>query len=219
MQDHEDQAWRKRAWRKAGVDLWMIYTTRMIDVGLKEWDAVCQLMGQGRWHVVLRKGGIHEIDGPGRFVLEHPRFVLFPSWLHQKPELLRDEHRAHVKIIGSGVEPAQLTLTHIGLVPAGCIRRVQQREQLDLLRDLHGWTQAQVDMRWNYKPENPMYVLALRVYRLTTPKTIANTHAYGGCRSWVPLSPTDAVDDTQAIPVVSNEVFVKVVQRLEGLST
>ncbi len=189
----------------------------MIDVGLKEWDTVCQLMGQGRWHVVLRKGGIHEIDGPGRFVLEHNRFALFPSWLHQKPELLRYELREHVNIANSGVEPTRLTLTHIGEVPTGCICRVYKREQLDALRDLHGWNDEQVNMRWNYKPENPMYVLALRVYRLTTPKTIANTPAYGGCRSWVPLSSSDAVDDQGAKPVVSDEVFAQVVLRLGQL--
>ncbi|NJL30910.1 MAG: DUF1802 family protein [Phycisphaerales bacterium] len=154
----------------------------MIDVGLKEWASVCQCMGQGQWHVLFRKGGIHEIDGPGRFVLEHPRFVLFPSWLHQKPELLRSEHRS--LITGSGVEPTQIPLTLMGEVPAGCIRQIRQRAKLDELHDLHGWTDEQLDMRWQYKPENPLYVLLLRVYRLSTPKTIMNNPAYGGCRSW-----------------------------------
>ena len=44
-----------------------------------------------------------------------------------------------------------------------------------------------IDYRFNYKPENPLYLLLVRAYRLHEPVVIENTPAYAGCKSWVPL--------------------------------
>jgi hypothetical protein len=57
-------------------------------------------------------------------------------------------------------------------------------------------------MRFNYRPENPLYLLLVRAYRLHAPVTIDNTPAYAGCKSWVPLDQPIATGD--AIPAMDD---------------
>jgi hypothetical protein len=182
----------------------------MLDIALKEWAVVCDLLLDGRLALLLRKGGIHESGGPGVFELEHPRFLLYPTWAHQKPEMVKPEFRAGVVV---QAEPG--TVTVAGLAEVGRIWPVKDRAAFDLLNGLHCWTSEQIDMRFNYKPEHPLYLMAVRAYWLQRPRTLANTAAYGGCRSWVPLSPADAVDDVGAVPVLADTAFAAVVARVE----
>jgi hypothetical protein len=181
----------------------------MLDIALKEWAVVCDLLLEGRLAILLRKGGIHESGGPGAFELEYPRFLLYPTWAHQKPEMIQVPFRGRVQIQG---EPGAVTLS--GFAQVARIWRVKDRAALDGLADLHCWTAAQIDMRVNYKPQNPLYLMVLRAYRLAQPKIVANTAAYGGCRSWVPLAPADAVDETGAAPVLDDAAFATLVGRI-----
>ena len=183
----------------------------MIDIGLKEWATVCELLAEGRLALLIRKGGIHESGGPGVFGLEHPRFLLFPSWLHQKPEMIKESERSRVTVFGA--EPSQITFHAVG--EAAKIWRLRDRASFDLLDDLHCWTAAQIDMRFSYKPQNPLYLLAVRVSRLAAPRTVANHAEYAGCKSWVPLRPSDSVDDAGASPVLSDGAFGAIVERVD----
>lgn len=182
----------------------------MLDTGLKEWAVVCDLLLAGRFCLLLRKGGIHEDRGPGVFTLEYPRFVLFPAWSHQQPDMLKAECRAGVV---PGDEPAEITLR--GCAVAARIWQVTSREAFDQLDDLHPWSPAQIDMRFNYKPERPLYLLALRAARLREPRTIRNHAQYTGCRSWVPLREGDQVDDAGAMPTMDDATFDSVIARVE----
>jgi hypothetical protein len=183
----------------------------MLDIALKEWAIVCDLLLEGKLTILLRKGGIHESGGPGVFELEHPRFLLFPSWAHQKPEMTKPEYRERTQVLA---EPPTITFRGVGEVAR--IWQVRERAALDSLQDLHCWTPAQIDMRFNYKPQNPLYLMAVRARRLAEPKTVRNTNAYGGCKSWVPLGPGDAVDDAGAVPVVDERAFAGIVGRVEA---
>lgn len=187
----------------------------MLDTALKEWSIICDLLLTGRQTILLRKGGIHESAGPGRFELEFDRFLLFPSWLHQTPQGVKEEFRGQVTHFGH--EPPEITFQGLGEV--GGIWPVPSRAAFGQLDDLHGWSSAQVDMRFSYKPQNPLYLVAVRTYRLVQPHTISNSSAYGGCRSWVPLIPGDAVDDAGAGPVLDDAVFAAVVRRISDAMT
>ncbi len=182
----------------------------MLSVALKEWAVVTELMLEGSLTLLLRKGGIHESGGPGVFELEYERFLLFPSWLHQKPEMVKPAFRNRVTTYGQ--EPETITFAAWG--EAARIWRVPSREAFDQLDDLHPWMPAQIDMRFSYRPENPIYLMAVRVHRLPTPKSIANAPAYGGCRSWVPLAPADEVDESNSQPVMDQASFDVLLSRV-----
>lgn len=182
----------------------------MIDVALKEWSIVCDLLVEGELALLLRKGGIHEDEGPGEFRLRHDRFALFPAWEHQKPEMIKPPLRDRVRVLE---EPAEVTIR--GWAEVGRIWQVPSRPALEQLDDLHCWTPAHLDMRFNYKPDHPLYLVAVRAHRLPELKTVVNDWSYGGCKSWVPLKEHDAIDEAASEPAMSDEAFERITRRVE----
>jgi len=182
----------------------------MIHVALKEWKVVCDLLAAGELALLLRKGGIHEDAGAGCFRLEHERFALFPSWLHQKSAMMKAAYRGRVE---ARAEPAEVTLETMG--EAARVWAVPSRAAFDALEDLHCWSGEQIDMRFDYKPQKPLYLIAVRASRLATPKTVVNHWSYGGCKSWAPLREGDAVDDAGATPALSDGQFEAIVRRVD----
>ncbi len=102
-------------------------------------------------------------------------------------------------------EPDQINLT--AAVQITDIIPMHSRAVMDALDAHHIWTPALIDMRFNYRPENPLYLLLVRAYKLPTPITIQNTPAYAGCKSWVPLE--KAVNVGAAIPALIDSEYEK----------
>jgi hypothetical protein len=171
-----------------------------LDVALKEWATVISALESGRQILLLRKGGILEQSNKNRFAITHNEFLFFPTYLHQSRGELKPE--AHARLQPATAEPAQVRITAAGVVTD--IIKVESREQIDRLNNEHIWTSSLIDMRFNYKPQNPLYLVLVRAYRLREPVTLDNTPAYAGCKSWVPLErpiatsdATPALDDAQ----------------------
>jgi len=168
-----------------------------LQVALKEWNVVCQAMDTGRQIVLLRKGGIQE--AAGGFSLEHPHFLFFPTFLHQNPQMLKPSVAAGIE--ARAQEPASVTISLAGEVTD--ILPVKNREQMKRIDAEHIWSDALIDMRFNYRPWNPLYLLLVRAYRLSRPVEVVNTAAYAGCKSWVPLE--TAIKCEGAIPVCPDD--------------
>jgi hypothetical protein len=180
-------------------------------MALKEWAVICDALLAGDQTILLRKGGIEETDGPGRFRLATPRFALFPAWLHQRPERIKPNWRDRVQLFDR--EPTELTIQGIGV--AEQIWQVPSRAALAALGDLHVWTTVQLDIRWNYKPHQPLYLIAVRAFRLSEPKTITNNPTYAGCKSWVELAPSDTIDNSFSTAVVNEQAIAANVAQIE----
>jgi len=160
---------------------------------------VCDALGSGDQMLLLRKGGIYE--AAGEFEVEHREFLLFPTCLHQNTAMLKEPWRSNVR--PQTTEPAQVTLALAAVVTD--ILQLQSREQMDILEQEHIWTAPLLDMRFNYRPENPLYLLLIRTYHLSHPQAIENTPAYAGCKSWVPLG--FEVPLGQIEPVLTDQIF------------
>ena len=167
-----------------------------LQVGLKEWATVCHALEGGRQVLLLRKGGIYE--AAGEFEVENREFLLFPTYLHQNLKMLKDE--AHVGFEPHAAEPQQVTVSAAAVVTD--IVQVRSRAQVDAIDAEHVWTAPLIDMRFNYRPANPLYLLLVRAYRLREPVTVENTPAYAGCKSWVPLERPIPTGD--ALPVLDD---------------
>lgn len=163
-------------------------------VGLKEWDSVCQALLQGRQILLLRKGGIHESGG--EFELEFRRFLLFPTFLHQVRSMLKPDAQDLFKFSGS--EPSTIRIE--GFADVTDIIPVQYEHQIHALDLYHIWTAPFLHKRLEYRPENPLYFLLVKAYRLPQPATLENHPRYGGCKSWVGLLKTINVQN--ATPVL-----------------
>jgi hypothetical protein len=172
-----------------------------LQVALKEWASVCGALSQGRQIILLRKGGIYE--SAREFEIEHRQFLLFPTYLHQNAAMLKDEERANLVKLSS--EPAKIEISLAGDITD--IIPMTNRATMDALNDEHIWTSPLIDMRFNYRPENPLYLMLVRIYRLTTLITIENTPAYAGCKSWVPLE--HPIKTTNATPVLTDTEYAQ----------
>ena len=170
-----------------------------LDVGLKEWATVVYALSVGRQVVLLRKGGILEQSVKNRFSITHDRFVLFPTHLHQT----RSQLKAEVPFEPAAAEPDAVRLSVAGVVTD--IVRVRDRPQIDRLDDSHVWTSALLDVRFNYKPQNPLYLVLVRAYRLAAETVLPNTPAFAGCKSWVPLG--RPVDTADAVPALDDAAY------------
>src|SRR4051794_34649044 len=151
-----------------------------LSVALKEWHTVCLALASGRQIILLRKGGISEQAGECH--VEHRRFVLFPTFLHQNKNMLKPEALGDYQPLAA--EPAQVTIELAAEVTD--VLQLANRVQMDALDEEHIWAAPLIDMRFNYRPQNPLYLMILRACRLAQPVTIENSPAYAGCKSWVP---------------------------------
>ena len=177
-----------------------------VDTALKEWQVVCDLLGEGGQILLLRKGGIQE--GQNRFEIAHRAFALLPTRLHQDPAMLKPAFQG--RIDGGAAEPAAFGLTHAGYITD--ILAVHDRDQMDRLDHLHCWAEPYLDMRFNYRPERPLYLLLVRAYRLREPFTLRNTYEVAGCRSWVPLPAPLGI----AEPVLDDGRFERLVDEIKS---
>jgi hypothetical protein len=185
-----------------------------LQIALKEWATVCLALETGRQVLLLRKGGIYE--AAGEFELENPQFLLFPTYLHQNAKMLKEDAREGLEHRDD--EPRQVRLSAAGVVTD--ILQLTSRAQMDALDDEHVWAPPLIDMRFSYRPENPLYLLLVRTYRLHRPELTENTPAYAGCKSWVPLE--QPVPTGAALPVLDDVKYEfrrrSILERLRSVS-
>ena len=141
-------------------------------------------LGRGEQAMIIRKGGIHRDDRDFRLV--HPEFLLFPTYLHQKPELVKPRQRDALRKTQSEDDVG-------GLVELGYFCQVAERFEirdevaLDRLSEFHIWTRDYARKRLHWRPKQPLTVAVLRVYELQQPQALPVLDEYSGCKSWVEL--------------------------------
>ena len=154
------------------------------DLALKEWAVAVRALGRGEQAIIIRKGGIHRDDRDFRLV--HPEFLLFPTYLHQKGELVKSNQR-------DALRKTQTEDDVAGLVELGYFCQVADRFELrdeaalDRLSDFHIWTDDYARKRLHWRPKQPLTVAILRVYELQQPQALPVLDEYSGCKSWVEL--------------------------------
>jgi hypothetical protein len=181
----------------------------MLSIAFKEWAVICRALAEGRQSLILRKGGIAEVGG--RFRPEHDRFLLYPTFFHEqhrtgiKPELLPLLDAAEADRPPAG----RLRFTHLAAVSS--VSHVTDLEKALALDSLHGWTADTVRQRFAYRTPG-LFVLPVRVYRLTAPAEVVERPEYAGCKTWVELD--TPVNTDGATPVLSDEAFAEYSRRV-----
>ena len=171
-------------------------------VALKEWAVAVRELAAGRQVVLLRKGGIRE---PGKeFRVVHPEFLLFPTYEHQREELIKPEYHASLRqLLAEAPRSDTVTMAYLARV-AEAIEVTDQR-QVDALAPHHLWTNDYAQKRLHWKPRKPLHVLLVRLYRLERPHRVPVLPEYAGCTSWVELA--EPVPLGALTPVLDDEAF------------
>lgn len=172
-----------------------------ISHALKEWNVAIEALLRGETILLLRKGGIRESGG--KFAIAHNPTLLYPTYEHQKPELLKEPYGGMVKPVDSGWHPESITI-HAWATITETVQ-VSEAEAVEALLPFHIWNETFVHDRLQWKPKLPLAVLFLRVYRLTESLTLPYDPAYGGCKSWIDLA--QAVDLENSLPALSDRDY------------
>jgi hypothetical protein len=64
---------------------------------LKEWAVAVKALDEGKQIILLRKERIHEENK--RFRVENDRFLLYPTYEHQRKKLIKEEFRNNLKML------------------------------------------------------------------------------------------------------------------------
>ncbi len=180
------------------------------DRALKEWALACKTLQEGRQLLLIRKGGLREEEG--RFVPRYPEFFLFPTFEHQRAELLQDRYKSEFEALSLPSDPRQVVITSYAVVTD--VFQACSEEQVMAACEEHIWNAEYVRQRFDFNPYDPLTLLVLRVYVLPQPSVLPFLKAYEGCRSWITLE--KALSTEGAVPALSDTEFER---RREALRT
>ncbi len=180
-------------------------------IALKEWAVTVQALAQGEQILLLRKGGIHESSKDFRVL--HPEFLLYPTYEHQKVELLQPAYQPALEaLLEQPRDPGEITFTHFARMEEAL--ELLDQGKVDDLEPHYIWTTAYAQSRLRWKPTLPLSVMLLRVYRLETPVTVPWLPEYSGCTSWVEDLVEVPLGNME--PVMSDEEFRRRVDEVKG---
>ncbi len=173
---------------------------------LKEWAVAIKALDEGKQVLLLRKGGIREKE----FKIEHEEFLLYPTFEHQKAELLKPEYHQDLleTLAPWGGQPPQkapssVTFTHLAQVRE--VIEITGPEKLTALSRHHIWTDNYAEQRLHWRPRKPLEIVLVLAHRLEHP-VVAPVHPhYYGCKSWVDLD--DGIPLGAMAPVISESEF------------
>ncbi len=156
-------------------------------IALKEWAVACNALRDGTQIVILRKGGIHRDDRNfSDTFADHPEFLLFPTYEHQSPELVKPQyHRELERSLAEDDVPGLATLS--AFVQVTDRIQVEEAGELEGISEFHIWSDDYVQKRLEWRPRQPLTVALVRVYPLLQPQALPLLDEYAGCKSWVEL--------------------------------
>ena len=178
---------------------------------LKEWFVAINALESGKTIMLLRKGGIHEKNG--RFQVAHEQVLLYPTYEHQQPFLLKSEYANLVCPVTSGWHPETVRIGSWAAITD--ILPISEESTVNALLPFHIWNEHFISDRLKWKPRQPLYILLLRTYKLPQVQEIPYLSQYGGCKSWIDLA--QPLDIQGATPVLSDSDYSEIVQEIRTI--
>ncbi len=178
----------------------------------KEWDISCKALREGRQSLLVRKGGILEVNGG--FHIEDREFWLMPTFDHQNTSLLQSAFAEELQRSGRA-NPDPNSVVIQGYAEVDSIYVATEEAQVNALSNLMIWNAQYVKMRFDYNPYEPLYLILLRAYSLPEPIKIPQSPGYGGCRSWITLD--QSLSTGELYPALSADALAAQRREIESI--
>ncbi|MGP0069227.1 MAG: DUF1802 family protein [Isosphaeraceae bacterium] len=188
----------------------MIPQTGTCAVAFKEWSGVCDALTEGRQSIILRKGGIREGSGPGRFVPEYDEFWLYPTGVHQAQQGLR----TRPFVVPPPHHGPDGSLAIRALARVAMIGYLDDESKLSELEPFHVLTEETVRKRYHYRTPG-LWILVARIWRRANAFAIMEAVDHAGCKTWVPLDA--ALSTSDLTPAVDDESWSERLQQLGSI--
>ena len=171
----------------------------------KEWAVIVRALLAGEQILDVRKGGLRE-DGR-HFAVRTPRCWLYPTVEHQREDLLKRAYRRWIRETEAAAPPPDRVRID-GWAEIVAATTVTDPDELARLDSKLIWTLDYASSRLSWKRRDPLWVLALRAYRLSEPLVVPFEPDYRGCTSWVDVHGLpDDPSSLPAEPALSEESF------------
>ncbi|MGZ0052525.1 DUF1802 family protein [Brevibacillus gelatini] len=174
-------------------------------LSLKEWAVAVKALGEGEQMITIRKGGLYEETR--EFRLENNLFYLYPTYEHQKRDMVKPEyhHLLDATLAGWSSEQKTVAIEYFAEVTDDV--ELMDEARLRALSPHHIWTDNFADVRLHWKKKQPLHILFVRTYRLAQPAIIPIEAAYQGCKSWHDL--LVEVPRSAFAPVLTDEEYAQ----------
>jgi len=151
---------------------------------LKEWATVVSALENGDQTVLLRKGGI--LDVVSGFRIESKKFTLFPTQEHQEHNHIKPQFHKYLEQVKLNLPKNGFNrITSYAEVLAEA--DILSEEIIKKLSSFHIWSDSYINERRNWKPDNPMKAIFLKVYKIPEFNTPLKSE-YQGCKSWININ-------------------------------
>ena len=188
-----------------------IITDKNTNHALKEWAVAVNALKQGKTIMLLRKGGISEENN--RFKVAYDQVLLYPTYEHQQPQLLKPEYANQVTPVASGWHTENISIDSWAEITN--IFQVSDEQTVSALLPYHIWNEQFVSDRLKWKPRQPLFLLLLRAYQLAQPQVISYRQEYGGCKSWINLLEPISIQDKT--PILTKEEYMQQVAEIRQI--
>src|ERR1700750_2927369 len=200
-------------------------------IAFKEWAVTVRALAEGEQLLTLRKGGIREPEK--HFKLDYERFFLYPTFDHQRSDLVRESHRPELsRALEEGVwsdgepHPQALNRGEVLTQPDRVRIRawaevadhftITDRRALDALSPFYVWTTDYAEKRLAWKRRHPLHVILLRTYRIPRPVRGRVRDESAAARSWLEITRDLPFEGT---PVLSDEEFGRAHEEIASIAS
>lgn len=184
-------------------------------IALKEWAVAIKALQEGKQILLMRKGGI--IEETKDFRLKSQSFYLFPTYEHQKRDLIKAEDQTELDETLNNWNPDSSTVKITSFAHVVEDIEVFDSHPLERLKSFHIWTDQFAEERLKWKKKNPLHVLILRVYNLSEAWEVPIIPEYIGCKSWIEIN--DKFPELQFKPALEdkefNEIYAEIKRTIE----
>lgn len=160
-----------------------------MEIALKEWQVVNDAILENKQSVLIRKGGI--LDSIDEFPPDKKEFFIFPTYEHQKKEYVKQEFHYLFKmpsfVIHSASDKPNVKIKINLLCTLKQCIQITDKKQLEEIYPFVIYTMEFLEMRFNYRPNEPLNILVIEPHKLEAEKLVEYTEYLRGCKSWITL--------------------------------
>ena len=178
---------------------------------LKEWATVVKALENGNQTVLLRKGGILEIDSG--FMVESRKFFLFPTFEHQQNDSLKSQFYGYLSDVREN-QPKKGVNQITSYADVIAEADVTDMKKIEDLSPFHIWSDSYIKERMNWMPEKPMKILFLKVYKIQRFE-VPVIPEYQGCKSWIDIN----VNAEDGLSVLSDKELEEKLERFKEITS
>jgi hypothetical protein len=147
---------------------------------LKEWAILCHALATGQQDFIARKGGLQ--DEGDVFVKLPKEFYLQATYFHENKQQIKPAHHELFDEVTRHAPPADRL--HLGYVATrGAVTKITTLKELKVIGQKSWLTEDYLKNRFDYGTTPSLWIIELKVERLSPPLILPMKKEYRGCQS------------------------------------